>query len=48
MKKIILILVIVALVFLFTACGENEDILYNGTLPTTMPAFEQRDVEGEI
>lgn len=103
MKKIILILVIVALVFLLTACGENEStyignnvygnvnyshayinvdgnfvnveisrwglidkrdiiqlelkdgttlmvdaencILYNGTLPTTMPTFEQRVIE---
>ena len=39
MKKIILILVIVALVCLFTACDEN------GTLRTTMSAFEQRVIE---
>lgn len=36
MKKIILILVIVALVFLLTACGENED---------NYVAFEQRVIE---
>lgn len=36
MKKIILILLIVAFVFLFTACGENED---------NYVAFEQRVIE---